>query len=296
MAPAELTSEVALGDLTTMDPCSLTDPEVFDELGSAGFTTPESLDYCTISLDTSDGGEVYVYIGSLGVESAIPDLDDNRVRDLDSGMWIGQQEDDSAFCAQLLVFPDGVTMQVAASVYKGSPETCPMVEAGMDKAVEVILAEGVEHRDPDADSLLSIDPCDLIDDDDITKLPLFEDATQPGEYPGRHTCYWELPDDFDTSIRVEFSAGPEPSAYKDGANENPIAGRPSATNPYPDFGAISFCAAETGHLPFEEVAGQDDMVEIAAVYVRVPTGQVNAGCQAAVAVAQVVWPELPSVS
>jgi hypothetical protein len=98
------------------------------------------------------------------------------------GTWVGQQEDDAEFCAQLLVFPDGVTMQVAAGVSEGSPQICP----------------------------------------------LFENAHQPGEYPGRHTCYWELPNDFDTSIRVEFS--------------------------------IAFCAVETGHIPFDEVAGQDDMV------------------------------------
>lgn len=294
--PAELTSEVVFDDLTTIEPCSLTDPDVFDTYGDVEFGTPESLDYCAISVDTPDGANAVISVGSFGELSALPDLDGKRVKDVDGGLWVGQQDDDPSFCAQLLVFPDGVTMQVAGSVYEGETDTCPMVEAGMDKAISVIQDEGVEHRDPEKDSLLSIDPCDLIEDDDVAAIAGLAGVERPNDYPGKHTCFWEVPAaDTRVSVRLTFGAGLEPQAYGDGANTNPVAGRPSATNPYPTVGDGSYCTVETAHLPFTEVEGHDDAFELASVFVRMPAGQVTAGCAAALAVANIVWPELPSV-
>jgi len=294
--PEELTSEVVFDDLTSIDPCSLTDLDTFEEFGEVEFATPESLDYCAIGIDTTGGGNVVISVGSFGELSALPELEGKRVKDVDGGLWIGQQDDDPAFCAQLLVFPDGVTMQVAGRVYDGEADTCPMVEAGMDKLVEVVQDDGVEHRDPDKDSLLSIDPCDLIEDDDLTAIAGLAGAERPSDYPGKHTCYWEVPDAVSrVSVRLTFAAGLEPKAYGDGANTNPVAGRPSATNPYPSVGDGSFCTVETAHLPFTEVDGhEDDTFELASVFVRMPAGQVAAGCAAALAVANIVWPELPS--
>lgn len=294
--PEELTSEVVFDDLTSIDPCSLTDLDTFEEFGEVEFATPESLDYCAIGVDATGGGHAVISVGSFGELAALPELDGKHVKDLDGGLWIGQQDEDPAFCAQLLVFPDGVTQQVAGSVYEGDVNTCPMVEAGMAKLVEVVQDKGVEHRDPEKDSLLSIDPCDLVEDDEVAAIAGLTGAKQKSEYPGKHMCYWEVPDAVSrVSVRVTFGAGPEPKATADGANTNPVAGRPSATNPYPTVGDGSFCAVETAHLPFTEVDGhEDDTFELASVFVRMPAGQVAAGCTAALAVANIVWPELPS--
>lgn len=291
--PAELTSEVVFGDLTTIAPCSLTDPEAFGDFGDAAFGTPESLDYCAISVDPPGGGNAVISVGALGSLDSQPELASKKVKDIEGGMWIGQQDDDPLFCAQLLVFPDDVTMQVSGSAYEGEPDTCPMVEAGMARAVLAILDEEVEHRDPGKDSLQSIDPCDTIRDREVSAIEGLAGAEQPSEYPGKHTCYWAVPDAATrTSARVVFGAGPKPKAYADGANENPIAGRPTATNPYPSVGDGSYCAVETGHIPFDEVDGED-AVEVASVFVRMPAGQVAAACTAAVAVATIVWQDLP---
>jgi hypothetical protein len=292
--PAELTAELVFGDFATIAPCSLTDPDVFDEFGDADFATPESLDYCAISVDPSGGGAAVISVGALGALEDEPELAAHRVDDLDGGLWIGQQDDDPQFCSQLLVFPDDVTMQVAGSAYEGEPDTCAMVEAGMAHAVEAILAEEVEHRDPDEDSLQSIDPCDTVRDREVSAIAGLAGAERRLAFPGEHTCYWTVPDAATrTSVRVVFGAGPVPRGLADGANENPVAGRPTATNPYPSLGDGSYCAVETGHIPFDEVDGED-AVELASVFVRMPAGQVTAACAAAVAVATIVWQELPA--
>ena len=96
-------------------------------------------------------------------------------------------------------------------------------------------------------------------------------------------------------MRLQFGAGPKPTANGEGATEDPVAGRPTATNPYPTFGSRSFCAVETAHLPFTEISEVKDAFELASVYVRMPAGQVAAGCAAARAVAELVWPKLPEV-
>jgi hypothetical protein len=293
--PEELTAEAVFDDLTTIAPCSLTDPDVFAEFGDAKFGTPESLDYCAISIDTADGANVIMSIGSLGSLDALPDLNGKRVKDLEQGLWVGQQDDDESFCSQLLVFPDDITLQVQGSIYEGTANTCPMVEAGMDRVIEVVLAGDAEQRDPADDSLQTMDPCETIDDSQVAAISGLTGAARPSEYPGKHTCYWEVPNaSTRVSVRLVFGAGVKPTVYQTGGNTNPIVGRPSVTNPYPSLGDGSYCAVETAHIPFDEIEGEDT-VELAQVYVRMPAGQVEAGCAAALAVATIVWPELPAV-
>jgi hypothetical protein len=290
--PDELTAKIVFGDLPTVQPCSLTTPAVFDEFGEASFGAPESLDYCTVSVDTADGADVVLSIGAFGELSAEPELQGKRVEELDGGLWVGQQNDDPTFCSQLLVFPDEVTVQVSGSVYEGDADTCPMVEAGMEYVIGVVMETDVLHRSPERDSLVTVDPCSLADDEDVAAIEGLAGVRRTDEYPARHTCYWEAGGSSVVTVRLQFVAGPKPVGLGAGANEDPVAGRPSATNRYPEIGDNSYCAVETAHLPFEEVAGQDAF-EVASVYVRMPAGQVEAGCAAARAVAELVWPKLP---
>jgi hypothetical protein len=290
--PDELTAEHVFDDLTTVDPCALTEPSVFDEFGDTDFATPESLDYCAISVAPPGGGSVVVAVGAFGQLTAQPGLVGKRVRDVERGLWVGQQDDTPSSCSQLLVFADGVTLQVQGSVYDGDADTCPLVEAGMARVVDVVLDGDVAHRSPSRNSLVLVDPCSLVDDEVVGAVPGLAGARRPSEYPGRHTCFWEA--GVEVTVRLQFGAGPEPSVYSDGATEDPVAGRPSATNPYPEVGEASYCSVETAHIPFTEVAGDDEVFEVAGVYVRMPAGQVAAGCAAARAVAEAVWPALPA--
>lgn len=161
----------------------------------------------------------------------------------------------------------------------------------MEHATSVVLDGDVKHRKPERDSLLLVDPCSLIDDADVAATPGLDTVRKADEYPAKHSCYWTAPGGTVT-VRLTFGAGPKPGAYgRAGANENPVAGRPSATNPYPDVGEATYCTVETAAIPFTEVKG--DNFELASVLVRMPKGQVDAGCAAADAVALKVWPKLP---
>lgn len=293
--PEVISSALAFDDdLTTVAPCSLTDPSVLESFGSAEFAAPESLDYCAVSVKPSAGGDVLILVGELGEQSEVPELVGKRVKELEGGLWVGQRDDTPSYCTQLLVFPDEVTMAVQGiTVDGGDTDTCPMVEAAMDHAVEVILEVGVEHRDPADNSLVTLDPCSLVEDDVIAEL-LGVPVRQARSFPAKHSCFWDTGGD--VTVRLQFVAGPVPTPNdRPGANADPVADRPTVTNPLDEVGDASYCSVETGHIPFEEVDGMDAMVEVASVYVRMPKGQVADGCRAAATVAQLVWPKLPDV-
>lgn len=294
-SPDDHTAEAMLGDFTTLAPCSLTDPHAFDAFGTASYGVPESLDYCAISVKPKPGVEIVLSVGQLGLLATTPDLAGKRIRDVDEDRYVAQSDDTAGYCAQSLVFPDEVTLEITSSPYEGeAPDTCGMVAAAMDKVVEVLDGGEVGHRSSGSDSLVGLDPCSLVDDGTVTALPGFA-AAQRREYPGRHQCYWETstaPDRM--SIRLMFAAGTAPVATGAGAKSTPVGGRATVTTPYPDVGDGAYCAVESGHVPFDEVPAQTGMVELAEVYVRVPKGKVDQGCQAATAVATKVWPALPT--
>jgi hypothetical protein len=283
-----------LGDLPTLAPCSLTDPAVFAEFGTATYATPESLDYCAIAVKPQSGVDVVLTVGQLGRLSDTPDLAGRRIRDVDDDRYVAQSDDGAGSCTQSLVFPDEVTLEIAGTSYEGTPpDTCGMVTAAMNKVIEVLDGGEVGHRSSADDSFAGLDPCSLVEDGTVTALPGFA-AAQRRESPGRHQCYWETstaPDRM--SIRLMFAAGPVPAVTGAGAKSTPISGRPTVTTPYPEVGDAAYCAVESGHIAFDEVPGQEGMVELAEVYVRVPKGAVDQGCQAATAVATAVWPALP---
>jgi hypothetical protein len=315
------TAARVLGDFATIQPCSLTSLEVFDEFGSAEFGTPGSLDHCTVvvkpdasetvSLKRNVAEEVTIVVGELLRPSDdIPFLPTAKLEDVTDSIYTTQPDDVGVSCWQTLVFAeDDLALSVRSSLSPtASPfPTCDMVAAGMAKVVEVIQAGEVEHRSPEPNSLVSLDPCDLVDDETVAALPGFAEA-QRVDSPGRHQCYWRTSTGMD-GLRVTVSFGvaepPEPrSSLGFDVNADPIAGRQSVTTYVPS--SSKFCIVETGHIPFEEVAGATGLVEVVEVKADLPPGQsdptgqldepdrVKAACEGALAVAKELWPRLPS--
>jgi hypothetical protein len=292
--PEELTAESVFEDPTTIAPCSLVDPSVLESFGGAELGQPESLDYCAISVDPPDGTDVLIAVGELGVLDAAPEVRSQRVKEVDGGLWVGQQDNIPSYCSQLLVFPDEVTMKVEGIARDGGDaDTCPMVEAAMDHAVEVILDGGVEHREPEDNSLVTLDPCSLVSDGEIGAIPGLSGARRPNPFPGKHICFWEAGPQ--VTVRLQFGAGAPPAPHGPGANQDPLAGRPTVMNLFEELGEYSYCSVESAHIPFEEVEGTTGAVEVANVFVRMPKGQVVEGCVAVRTVAGLVWPKLPKV-
>ncbi|MFL6142240.1 MAG: hypothetical protein ACJ72N_10305 [Labedaea sp.] len=290
--PEQAGANDLLGDLTTLDPCSLTDPHEFARFGTAKLGVPDSLDDCLVEIKNADSEGITLYVGSLDRTDALPDLAAKRITELGGGLKAVEYDADSGYCNNLLVFPDGITLSVNASLFEGTePMLCDMVKAGMDKAVAVLRAGSVKHREFAGNSLGAMDPCSVVPDEARAAVPGLAQA-RPRTYPARHDCAWTASDN-STRLRVMFTAGPAPRPTGPGATESSIAGRSSVLSPTPDAGDHVFCGAQTRHIEFR-AAGRSGLVEIAAVFVRMRRGQVAAACRAATAVAASVWPRLPT--
>ncbi|GAB3459983.1 DUF3558 family protein [Actinophytocola sediminis] len=298
-----------LGDLATIQPCGLTDPEVFAEFGPAEFGPPESFGFCTVvvqlddseasSFSRSDAEEVTIMIGELARPSADRFVPTDKLEDVTDSIHTSKPVDQGGSCWQTLVFAgEDLAISVRSRLDWGAAPvpTCELVEAGMARVVEVIQSGKVEHRSPKSNSLIPLDPCDLVADETITALPGFAEARRVAS-PDRHRCQWRTSTGADER-KVEVTFGvrqpPELSTTFDG-NADPIAGRPSVTT-Y----TAGNCGIETGHIPFEEVAGAAGLVETVVVDTSLraqpdePDQADPAVCDGALAVAEALWPRLPS--
>lgn len=308
-----------LGDLAMIQPCSLTDPEVFAEFGAAEFGAPESLDYCTIVVKPGASGtasfrrnadaaeEVTVMVGELLRPSdGIPFLPTDKLEDVTDSMYTTKPDDIGGSCWQTLVFAEADLVLSVRSRISPSAQpvpTCDMVTTGMAKVVEVIQAGKVGHRSPASNSLVSLDPCELVADETITALPGFAEA-QRVDSPSRHRCYWRTSTGADgLRLKVTFGVAELPESREtlgSDVDTELIAGRPSVIT---YIGSSSgLCTVETGHIPFEEIEGETGFVEIVQVDADVPTGQgdpsgnldeADAACEGAVEVATQLWSRLP---
>lgn len=237
----------------------------------------------------------------------IPFLPTDKLEDVSDSIYTTKPDDVGVSCWQTLVFAeDDLALSVRGRMSPtASPvSTCDMVAAGMANVVEVILAGKVGHRSPESNSLVSLDPCDLVADETVTALPGFAEA-QRVDSPGRHQCYWRTSTGAaGLRVRVTFCVAQPPEPHNPlgfDVDTDPIAGRPSVTTHVPS--SSGSCTVETGHIPFEEVAGATGFVETVRVDTDVPPGQsdptgrlddADVACEGAVAVARQLWPRLPS--
>lgn len=284
----------ALGDLRTIDSCGLIDLDGFAEYGTAALSHDSSLtDFgvCAIEIDADD---VTINVRAGLIER----LDDraaaagNRVRDLDDGLWVGEESEDS-WCSRILVFPDDTSMDV--TVYDSADEPvvdrCAVATTALDMIAGVVAAGTVPHGEPPGDSLRLIDPCELVPADTVAEIPEFEAVELIGE-PSQHACGWD-DDPGTTFVSVRFGFGEDPVAKGYGVTESEIAGRRSVTSKVYDTGggSMAFCSVRTAHLPYD---GVEDAVELAEVSVALPDTDEDTVCEWAERIAEPVWDELPT--
>lgn len=283
-----------LGELRSIDACSLTDPAEFSEFGTSKFGVLDSLDECLVEIKTDAADPISVYVGHLDRAEAFPDIRGKKSRTLPGGLKVVDYESDAAYCSQLLWFPDGITMTVSAAPNRGTEsKLCQMVTAGMDKAVAVIQDGQVRHRSLPTNTLAAINPCDIVPPEALAAVPNLG-TVAPKSYPAKHNCLWATEDAVTgPRLRVMFAAGSPPKATAHGAIEVPIAGRTSVVSPGSSAGSNIYCFAETGHVPLQ-AEGQSGVLEKAYVSVRLPKDQGEAACKAAYDVAGLVWPRLPA--
>jgi hypothetical protein len=136
--PAGLSSS-QLGDLSTLDPCSLIGQDVLPRTIMAGGSSLQTLDHCAtelnLGLDLGAGSTIHVLVGPLGrlpSEGSLAGKDVQLVRPL----RVIKDLPEGRACARRLLFDDLVTLEVRA-FHLGDQPVDPRLFSLADDVVSV---------------------------------------------------------------------------------------------------------------------------------------------------------------
>jgi hypothetical protein len=283
------TASAVLGDLRTVDPCTLTDPAAFRAFGPTENAGTVSLDYCLLHVRLNDGSLVQVRVGEL--TAANPDWPGDPV--IRRGpLRIVQNAPLPGHCTRQVLFADDIAMQVSADLLAGDPGAglCAIAQSGADAAATTLEQHRVGHRLFAANSLALVDPCTLLDSATVRQVPGLEDA-QPQPSPARHQCTWGAQAVDSARVQFRHTAGEPPKVLHGAAVEESIDDRRTVLSIVGGDPRVPLCSAETGHIPFgDPAAGQ---VEVALLVVAVPGMTGIDACEFARGLAGRAWPNLP---
>lgn len=284
-------SSAELGDLSLVDPCSLTRPETFGQYGRAAQGRPVSLDYCVTTIDTPDGSHLEIASGELRTVDPATDLAGLTLVPV-GPLQLAYPPLQQGECSRPLVFTDHVALETRVDLFVGdSPlDLCAVADAAARQAADTIARHAVGHRDPPQHSLSRLDPCHQLPDSALSRLPDFAGKPAVGA-PGRHQCSWGGQAPKEPRLRLLFGAGDPPAVHDETASAEKIVGRDTVLTRIGGGAGPALCTVETAHLPFGP-AGSGS-VELATVVVVLPSGDMNQSCADGRTVAEAVWPTLP---
>jgi uncharacterized protein DUF3558 len=284
-APRGGTASALLGNFATYDPCSLVDPAAPDEFEVLSTGDRRSFEQCALAVAIDGGGQAMVQVGRLGEVGRNPDGDE-RIADLDGGLWLVGWAADESTCQRAVAFADDVTLAVSATGRTGSTALCRVAEAVARTVAEAARAGRTRHDRYPANSLALLDPCALVTDETVRTLPEYPRARRQTA-PARHSCSWSSGGAAAT-LRVTFGLGPAPEAHE-GDEERDLAGRPAVVSRLTGESGSLSCTVSAGHLP-SDVSTRPG-VELVEVESYVPAG--GGTCDSAVAVATEAVARLP---
>ena len=273
-----------LGDLTTIDACGLTDPDVFAEFGEPDVSLGNSFSECIVSIDA----KVSVFLGEIVWVGDRIDI----VRTAPDGLRIGARNLGQDGCERLLMFDDDLGLLVNAWPLADEPSAplCEIADAGVDHVAELVRSHRVPHHSYPADSLGQVDACALVRGNPLYDQPNFA-SLHRFQQPQKHSCRWLGDRTGDRNVQLELSAG-LPRDDSSGTEPEEFAGRPSYVYRNSDQDS-SWCEVSTAHIPYESkvTANAVEQIDVTA------TGSADTPeetCNAAFAVAKVAWRNLPS--
>ncbi|MDA3643304.1 DUF3558 domain-containing protein [Saccharopolyspora indica] len=283
------TARASLGDLRTVDPCTLTDPAALREFGPAENAGTVSLDYCLLHVKLANGSLVQLAVGELG---PAPDPRGNPVVPRGS-LRIVQDAPLPGHCTRQILFTDGLALRVSADLLAGDPASglCGIAEAGAEAATAALGQRRVGHRDFPANSLALVDPCEVLDSAVVQQVPGLESA-QGRPSPAGHQCAWGEQVADSPRVQLTHTAGDPPQVLHGAAVEEEIAGRRTVISVVGGDPQLPLCSAETAHLPF----GATGQVEVAQLVVAVPGMTGIDACEFARGLAGQAWPHLPPLA
>ncbi|KEI43084.1 hypothetical protein [Saccharopolyspora rectivirgula] len=277
-----------LGDLRTLDPCTLIDPAALSGLGRAWQAETVSLDYCLLHLRLDNGSLVQVAVGQLVEHS--PQADDGSPVVRRGELSLVQNAPLPGHCTRQVLFQDGLALQVNVDLLEGDPASglCGAAESAAEAVIDAIDQHRVGHRQYSAESLAFRDPCQLLDLAVVRQVPGLEEA-EPQAAPAGHQCLWGEMAAGSSRVQLVHTAGEPPRVMHGAAVEEQIAGRRTVLSIVGGDPRTPLCSAETAHIPF---AG-DGQVEVAMLVVAVPGETGVDACEYARGLAGHAWPKLP---
>lgn len=279
-----LTSEEALGDLATVDFCSLLDErglresDVSVELATSGFLR------CYAEVELGEVG-LAVTIGDL-YEGAPSDQADES-RELARSVQRHHFEEDWG-CWRELVFSDNVVLDVTArELYgdiagaPGDAEMCRVADLVTDGVQQALYLDDSETMAFADGSLAELEPCSLLTADEAADI-LGVESVLPAPAVGGGGCSWWWYDEQYVGTDVEFEVIDLGTDASDHYDED-IDGRPTR-----GFVGEGHCVLETPHMLVPAEVPTE--WEVVSVYVYDEEGD---PCAAATELAELVWPRLP---
>jgi hypothetical protein len=291
-AAGVMSAATELGDFDTIQPCSMVDVEGLPADLQAEPEAADSFDSCSLQVDSA-GATIQLDVGELVYDT--DDTGETGPEALPSGLRLYTGTVQQGSCSAYLKFAEGIEMTSIAYANDGdgTADLCTTA-ATVARNVSGVLARGpVPHRSFPRNSFAGMDPCRLLDKGTLGPLGL--DADQYQSYPAHHECEWTGYDQNDNSLTtyVSFIVGPPPVAQAGVSNAVQISGRSSITISTTEDTAAE-CWIDTAGQAFG--GSQQNLVEIAEVYVSYDNQSTDSACQAGTSLATVIWPELPSTS
>jgi hypothetical protein len=300
LAPAQplpATSRAALGDLRTLDPCSLVTLAALRSLGQARLGDPQSLDYCVVDLRTS-AAELELHVGEVVDPATVPETSvdtpaPRQTEQLAGGQKIVEGSPGLAGCEDRVLFTDQLALIATAAPTSGAATTatCLAADAALRAALAVVAAQKVAHRIYPAHSFGPVNACSALTHDAVTSaLALLQLAVQVG-HPAGHQC--EYGDQSQTyaalvlgAAYARFDGGPRSTTMT-------AAGHQVILVPEQPDGRVGECVGYSPHIAFPSGSGQPAM-EMAELHVVLRSGAADAdACGRVRALAPQVFKHLP---
>ncbi|KAA2267061.1 DUF3558 domain-containing protein [Solihabitans fulvus] len=285
------TTNSLLGDITTIDPCSLiADGDLASVGGTPGPKRVEALDYCVLPVDQGGGVKVEMYYGQLSLVSKLPAT--KKPGKAYGSLQTFNLSEDTSLCERQLVLPGELAMQVQAQAIEGTPtaaKLCELADAATGLVARTVSApDQVKHFSFPSNSLGSLNACTFMTRDVMLGLPNMS-VGAPTDYPAHHMCRWGVPGATQPHAYLMFNAGKVTPTGTEHAEED-IAGRHSLISKSTS-GNRAVCDIQAAHIPFGDSSA--GLTEIAEISATLPGKTIDDACGTARAIAAVIWPKLP---
>jgi hypothetical protein len=292
-------ARTALGDLTTLDPCSLVRPADFAAFGTATFGDPQSLDYCVVEVQES-GAQTEIHVGeivdaSYRLNRAATGASAIGGAPLPSGQQLQSTGIGGDTCQSELLFTDHLGLLVTATPSDGPAtlSTCKLSTAAMSGAMSAIAAHQVAHRTYPAHSFGPVDACTVLTRAVVSAALTSLAGVKPHAHPARHQCEYGASGDGTTYAALVLGAAYARFDGGPGSTTLTVAGHQVVLVPEQPDGRGGECVGYGPHIAFPSKSGQPAM-EMAELHVALPsTATDDRACADVKALARTVFAHLP---